>query len=135
MNVENKFREILLPVFGLDFINEIKPEYSFVNDLDADSLDFVEIIHLIEINFGVEISQNEMLIGGKNIDTDGLFEDGILTPEGEFLLKENFPERKKSLKSGMTKVDLFSLITVRDFSKIIEEKIKISKNAKKRETA
>ena len=135
MNVENKLREILLPVFGLNAINEIKPEYSFVNDLDADSLDFVEIMHLVEVNFGVVISQNEMLIGGKNIDTDGLFEDGILTPEGESLLKENFPERKNSLKSEMTKVDLFSLITVRDFTKIIEEKIKISKNAKNKKMA
>ncbi|UCE21743.1 MAG: hypothetical protein JSV46_05885 [Candidatus Aminicenantes bacterium] len=134
MEVENKLRELLLPVFGLNSIDEIKPEYSLVNDLDADSLDFVEIMHLIEVKFGVVISQNDILIGGKNIETDNLFEDGILTPEGESLLKENFPERKNSLKSGMTKVDLFSLITVRDFAKIIEEKLKTSKSVKSRKT-
>lgn len=135
MDIENKLRELLLPVFGLNSRDEIKPEHSFVNDLDADSLDFVEILHLIEVNFSVVITQNEMLIGGKNIETDMLFEDGILTPEGESLLKENFPERQNSLKSGMTKVDLFSLITVRDFAKTIEEKIKISKQDKNRKTA
>jgi acyl carrier protein len=119
MDIETQLREILLPVFGLDTIDRVKPEYSFIRDLAADSLDFVEILHLVEMNFGVVITQDEVMIGGKNINTDGLFEDGKLTPGGEALLKENFPERKEELKTGMTKVELFSLLTVGDLANII----------------
>lgn len=119
MELETKLRDILLPVFGLDAIEDIKPGDSFVKDLGADSLDFIEMLHLVEMNFGVVISQEEIMIGGKNINTDGLFEDGKLTPEGEALLKENFPDREKDLETGMTKVDLFSLLTVRDLANII----------------
>ena len=41
---EEKLREILLPVLGLDEIEEVQPEHSLVKDLEADSIDFVEII-------------------------------------------------------------------------------------------
>ena len=129
MDVENKLREILLPVFGLITIDEIKPEHSFVNDLEVDSLDFIEIMHLIEVNFGVVITQDETLTGGLKIDKSRLFEDGLLTTEGEGLLKENYPERRTDLKSGMTKIDLFSLITVQDLANIIKEKLKIKKDS------
>jgi acyl carrier protein len=121
MEIENKLREILLPVFGLDSIEEIKPEHSLVKDLDADSLDFIEIIQLVELNFGVVITQEEIMIGGKNFDSGGLFEDGKLTAGGEELLKKNFPGKTGDLKTGMTKVELFTLLTVRDLANIIIE--------------
>jgi len=120
MDIETKLREVLLPVFGMDSIDEINPEDSFINDLDADSLDFIEIMHLVEMNFGVVITQEEIMMGGMNVDTDGLFEDGKLTTGGTALLKENFPERKEKLRAGMTKVELFTLLTVRDLSDLIE---------------
>ena len=119
--ISEKLRELLLPVFGLDSIEEIKPEHSLVNDLDADSLDFIEIIHVVEVNFGVVLTQEEIMIGGKNMQKGGLFEDGELTAGGEALLKKNFPERADQLKIGMTKVEMFSLLTVRDLGNIIAE--------------
>lgn len=121
MEIETKLREVLLPVFGMESIEEINPGDSFVKDLDADSLDFIEIMHLVEMNFGVTVTQEEIMLGGKNVDTNGLFEDGKLTPGGADLLKENFPERKDNLQTGMTKVELFTLLTVEDLAGIIRQ--------------
>lgn len=121
MKTEVKLRELLLPVFGLESIEEVLPAHSLVNDLDADSLDFIEIIHLVEVNFGVVLTQEEIMMGGKNLQGGGLFEDGQLTAGGEALLKKNFPERADLLKVGMTKVEMFSLLTVQDLTNIIEE--------------
>jgi acyl carrier protein len=38
---------------------EVKPEASFVDDLNADSLDLVELIMSLEEEFGMEISDEE----------------------------------------------------------------------------
>lgn len=38
---------------------EIKPESRFVDDLDFDSLDQIEVLMVIEEEFGVEISDEE----------------------------------------------------------------------------
>ena len=122
MNIQQKFRELLLPVFGLESIDEVKPESSLVNDLGADSLDFVEIFHLIEKSFGVEITANTIMVGNKDIKTDDLFNNGKLTIEGLELLQQTFTSKKDQLVKGMTKVDLFSLITVKDLADIIEIK-------------
>ena len=124
MNLEQKFRELLLPVFGLESIDEVKLEFSLVKDLGADSLDFVEIFHLIERDFGVEITANTIMVGNKDIKTDDLFDNGKLTVEGLELLQQTFASKKDQLAKGMTKVDLFSLITVKDLAEIIEINIK-----------
>lgn len=123
MDIEVKLREILLPVFGLYSIEEIKTEHSLINDLGLDSLDFLEIMHLLEVNFGVVITQDDALIIGGEEESSKYFEDGFLTTEGVSLLKAKFPERESIMKYGMTKVDLFSLTTVGDLVNMIEHKM------------
>ena len=120
MDIENKLRELFLPVFGLDSVDEINPEASLISDLGADSLDFVEILHLIEVHFGVTIKADEIIAGGVNINSDGIFVDGKLTHKGLSLLQENFSQKKDSFRLGMTKIALFSLIAVRDIANIVE---------------
>ena len=39
---------------------DIKPEASFVNDLNADSLDLVELVMSLEEEFGMDVSDEEM---------------------------------------------------------------------------
>ena len=70
--IENKLRELLLPVFGLDSVEQIKSQDSLINDLGADSLDFVEIIYILEHHFGVVVKADEIMIKGANINTDDL---------------------------------------------------------------
>jgi acyl carrier protein len=123
MDIQNRLRELLLPVFGLESINEIKPEYSLINDLGADSLDFVEIIHIIETQFGVVVKANEIMVGGSGIYPDDIFVDGRLTDVGVSLLSENYHGREDSFRPGMTKVEVFSLLTVKDLADIIKSKM------------
>lgn len=123
MEVLEELRKLLLPVFGMEDISEVNPEYSLVNDIGADSLDFVEIIHLIEKNFGIVVTTNSLMAGGKNYKTEELFDEGLLTENGEKLLKDSFQSREEQIKKGMSKIDLFSLLTVEDLAQIIKEKI------------
>ena len=58
MSVEQDVKDIIVEQLGVDK-DEISPEKSFVEDLNADSLDLTELIMTFEEKFGLEISESE----------------------------------------------------------------------------
>ena len=58
MSVEQDIKDIIVEQLGVDK-DEISPEKSFVEDLNADSLDLTELIMTFEEKFGLEISESE----------------------------------------------------------------------------
>ena len=120
MDTLNKLREILLAVFVLENIEQIQPEASLVNDIGADSLDFVEIVYSIEKNFGVKIRTSE-LIGGNEED---LFKDGLLSEAGFTKICTIFPHAEQRFRAGMNKPEIFSQLKVSDLAVIIDIKLK-----------
>ncbi|HET8568471.1 MAG TPA: acyl carrier protein [Candidatus Limnocylindria bacterium] len=57
-NVYDRLKKIVVEQLGVDEA-DVKPEASFVEDLNADSLDLVELIMSLEEEFGMEISDEE----------------------------------------------------------------------------
>src|SRR5437868_7532439 len=53
-----RLKKIVVEQLGADE-DEVKPEASFVDDLNADSLDLVELIMSLEEEFGTEISDED----------------------------------------------------------------------------
>jgi acyl carrier protein len=56
--IEDRLRKIIVDQLGVDE-SEVVPSASFVEDLNADSLDLVELIMSLEEEFGIEISDEE----------------------------------------------------------------------------
>ena len=56
--VFERVKEVLTEQLGIDE-NEITDEASFTEDLDADSLDLVELIMELEDQFGIKISDED----------------------------------------------------------------------------
>jgi acyl carrier protein len=56
--MEERLREIIAEQLGVDE-SKIVPSASFAGDLDADSLDLVELIMALEEEFGVEIPDTD----------------------------------------------------------------------------
>ena len=54
----DRLKKIVVEQLGVDE-EEVKPEASFVDDLNADSLDLVELIMRLEEEFGTEISDED----------------------------------------------------------------------------
>lgn len=54
----DRLKKIVVEQLGVDEA-EVKPDASFVDDLNADSLDLVELIMSLEEEFGMEISDEE----------------------------------------------------------------------------
>ena len=53
-----RLKKIIVEQLGVDEA-DIKPEASFVDDLNADSLDLVELVMSLEEEFGTEISDED----------------------------------------------------------------------------
>jgi acyl carrier protein len=53
-----RLKKIVVDQLGVDEA-DVKPEASFVDDLNADSLDLVELIMSLEEEFGMEISDED----------------------------------------------------------------------------
>jgi acyl carrier protein len=54
----DRLKKIVIEQLGADE-SEVNPEASFVEDLNADSLDLVELIMSLEEEFGTEISDED----------------------------------------------------------------------------
>jgi len=57
-SVYDRLKGIITEQLGVD-VEDITPEARFVDDLNADSLDLVELIMSLEEEFGVEISDED----------------------------------------------------------------------------
>ena len=58
MSIEQEVIDIVIEQLGVDRA-DVSPEKSFVEDLNADSLDLTELIMTFEEKFGIEISEEE----------------------------------------------------------------------------
>ena len=54
MDIEEKVKNVVIEQLGVS-ADEVVPEASFVDDLGADSLDLVELVMVLEEEFGQEI--------------------------------------------------------------------------------
>jgi hypothetical protein len=60
-----------------------------------------------------------MVSGGAKINTDEFFVEGRLTASGAQAFKDHFPDSEIPFAEGMTKIDLFRSITIRDLANTI----------------
>lgn len=56
--IPGKVKELIVQSLGVN-ASEITPDSSFIDDLGADSLDIVELVMLIEKEFGIEIPDED----------------------------------------------------------------------------
>jgi acyl carrier protein len=57
-SIEDRMRKIIAEQLGVDE-SQVVPSASFEEDLNADSLDLVELIMSLEEEFGIEISEED----------------------------------------------------------------------------
>lgn len=60
MSVEDKVKKIIAETLSIN-LNEVMPESSFTADLNADSLDFIEIVMLLEDEFNMKIVDEDAI--------------------------------------------------------------------------
>jgi acyl carrier protein len=118
----NKVQAVIVDALGVDE-EEVTPNAVIVNDLGAESIDFLDIIFRLEKAFGIKIPKGEMMPEGLQNDPN-IVKDGSFTPSGLAELKTRMPfsdftELEKDPKfENMTK-----LFTVDMITKYVESKL------------
>lgn len=58
-DIFERVKDVIVEQLGIEDLNEVTMETTFIDDLGADSLDVVELIMALEEEFGMEIPEVE----------------------------------------------------------------------------
>ena len=117
--IEKKLSEELVPILGLDSVEDVKPDSALVRDLGAESIDYVEILYMIETEFGVKIKIEELMMASV---VDGETpDDGRLTAKMAEKLNRDYDSHQ--FAAGQTTKDVFNVFTVHNLAVIIKKKL------------
>ena len=101
-------REVLVDALAVDD-DEVTAEARLVEDLGAESIDFLDITFRLEKAFAIKIEQGEMF--PENVLSDPTYvEDGKVTDEGMALLRQRLPYADLDGFDANRSVDEFSNI-------------------------
>lgn len=117
-----KVREVLVDALGVDD-DEVTPEASLTRDLEAESIDFLDISFQLERAFGITIGQGELFPDNAASNPDFVV-DGRLTPQGLDAIKQRLPHVDFSaFESDPQLTKIAGAFTVDALVRFIEQKL------------
>ncbi len=120
MAVYPKVAEIIADALACD-IEDVKPEASLIEDLDAESIDFLDMVFRLERTFKVKIPRGKIVENARGSLSEAEFEQGgTLTDVGFAQLRSYLSEVPESrFKKPMKVKDIPRLFTPVTFCKLV----------------
>lgn len=110
--------------------NIISPKKTLFNNLGITSIDIIDILYEIEMEYDISLKisdiekQAKIALNGKPFSNRG-----ILTKQAIDILKKKYPElATENLKFGISEQELINLITVEALVNMVLSKVKETKN-------
>jgi acyl carrier protein len=123
--VFSKVREALVEALGVDE-EDVTPEATLRGDLDAESIDFLDIVFRLEKAFDIKIERGELIPMDVLENTDYVA-DGKVNPAGIAALKKRMPFADLSkFEKDPNVQNLAEQLTVQDMCNFVEHKLKAS---------
>jgi acyl carrier protein len=119
-----KVRQALVDALGVDD-DEVTPEATLRGDLDAESIDFLDIVFRLEKAFDIKIERGE-LIPADVLDNPDYVSDGKISAAGIAQLKERMPFADLSKLEADPNVQNLGDLSVEDMCNFVEYKLKKS---------
>jgi acyl carrier protein len=117
-----KVQEALVDALGVDD-DEVTPEATLQGDLDAESIDFLDIVFRLEKSFDIKIERGELFPEDILTNSDYV-EDGKVNQAGLAKLKERMPFANLSKFEANPQVqNLGKQLTVADMCAFVEHKL------------
>jgi acyl carrier protein len=117
-----KVQEALVDALGVDD-DEVIPEATLTGDLEAESIDFLDIVFRLEKSFDIKIERGELMPEDILTNADYV-QDGKVNEAGIEKLKERMPFADLSAFEADPSVkNLGQQLTVADMCKFVEHKL------------
>jgi len=117
-----KVRDVLVDALAVDD-EEVTETASLINDLGAESIDFLDIVFKLEQSFAIKIAQGELFPEGVTQDPK-FVKDGIVTADGLVAMKAKLPHVDFSNFESDPRISkVASVFTVATIVKFIEGKL------------
>ena len=117
-----KVAATMADALGCD-VERVKADAFLIDDLGADSIDFLDIVFRLEKSFDIKIPRGELV--PEDILTNAEYvENGRVTPEGMQQLKSRMPIADlTAFEANPVVTDFASLLTVEDMCRYVESKV------------
>src|SRR5262249_60298443 len=94
-----------------------------MEDLGAESLDFLDIVFKLERAFDIQITRGEMESAARgDMSEEEFAPNGVLSPAGLGRLRERMPEARDRIQPGLQPVQILGLFSVQTFVNLVEAK-------------
>src|SRR3954453_9466931 len=120
MGVYPKVAETMADALGCD-VDGIKPDVSLIEGLDAESIDFLDMVFRLERAFKIKIPRGKIVENARGDLPEAEFEQkGIVTEKGLAQLRRYLSEVPESrFKTPMKVADIPRLFTPETFCKLV----------------
>ena len=120
MAVYPKVAETMADALGCD-VEDIKPDVSLIEGLDAESIDFLDMVFRLERAFKIKIPRGKIVENARGDLPESEFEqNGIVTEKGLVQLREYLSEvAADRFRTPMKVADIPRLFTPTTFCKLV----------------
>jgi acyl carrier protein len=115
-----KVAQIIADALGCD-VEDVKPTIPLIEGLDAESIDFLDLVFRLERGFGVKIPRGKIVEDARGPLPEAEFENkGIVTEAGLARLREFLTEvPAERFKTPLKAADVPRLFTPETFCKVV----------------
>jgi len=115
-----KVAQVIADALGCD-VEDVKPKVPLIEGLDAESIDFLDLVFRLERSFGVKIPRGKIVEDARGPLPEAEFESkGIVTDAGLARLKEFLGEvPAERFKTPLKAADIPRLFTPETFCKVV----------------
>ena len=93
--------------------DQVSPSSRLIEDLGADSLDLIELMYVMEDEFGMKLDRQDLSLSAQlGLPDSEVHQNEVLTPKALAMLRERYPQAHELLREGVTRTKLASLLTV-----------------------
>jgi acyl carrier protein len=102
---------------------EVRPESILMEELGAESLDFLDIVFKLEQTFHIQITRGEMERAARGDMSDDEFAPGgVISEAGLARLRELMPEARDRIQPGLRPRAILGLFSVQTFANVVRAK-------------
>jgi acyl carrier protein len=121
-DVERGVREVVAGALARD-VATVQLTSNLMDDLGAESLDFLDIVFQLEQQFSIQITRGEMESAARgDMSPEEFAPKGVISTAGLARLRELMPEANDRIKEGLRPMQILSLFSVQTFANIVKGK-------------